>query len=174
MQLQASSKYQLTVSRMIAKYRDYRENVKNIHKGSFPQSQWINTSLYTMGSRDSLLVRVPDSWSKGCQFESWQERWKNFLLQSKLCVLTLIQCPFHPLVTTVARKSPGHTAITAGGRLHLNTHTSLSQRSQSGLTMPLSRHSVGTYQETSSHATRQGALGYSRISSLSHCGLILV
>ena len=40
--------------------------------------------------------------------------------------------------------------------------------------MSLSRHSVGTYQETSSHATRQGTLGHSRLSSLSHCGLILV
>ena len=37
--------------------------------------------------------------------------------------------------------------------------------------MPLSWHSVGTHQETSSHATRQGTLG--RLSSLSHCGLIL-
>ena len=34
--------------------------------------------------------------------------------------------------------------------------------------MPLSRHSVGAYQETSSHATRQGTLGHSRLSSLSH------
>ena len=33
-------------------------------------------------------------------------------------------------------------------------HTPFTQRSWSGLTMPLSRHSVGTYQETSSHATR--------------------
>ena len=39
--------------------------------------------------------------------------------------------------------------------------------------MSLSRHSVGTYQETSSHATRQGTLGHSLLSSLSHCGLIL-
>ena len=38
--------------------------------------------------------------------------------------------------------------------------------------MPLSRQSVGC-QETSSHATRQGTFGYSRLSSLSHCGLIL-
>ena len=29
-------------------------------------------------------------------------------------------------------------------------------RSLSGMTMPMSRHSVGTFQETSSHATRQG------------------
>ena len=39
--------------------------------------------------------------------------------------------------------------------------------------MPLSRLSVETYQETSSHTTRQGTLGHSRLSSLSHCELIL-
>ena len=49
----------------------------------------------------------------------------------------------------------------------------LTQRSLSGLTVPLSRNSVGTYQETSSHATRQRTLGHSHLSSLSHCGLIL-
>ena len=54
----------------------------------------------------SLLVRAPDSWSKGCEFESRQERRESFLLQSQLCVLTLIRCPFHPRVTAVARKRP--------------------------------------------------------------------
>ena len=39
--------------------------------------------------------------------------------------------------------------------------------------MPLSRHTVGIYQETSSHATHQGTLGHSRLSLLSHCELIL-
>ena len=39
--------------------------------------------------------------------------------------------------------------------------------------MALCGHSVGTYQEMSSHATRQAAFGHSRLSSLSHCGLIL-
>ena len=29
-----------------------------------------------------------------------------FFLQSRLCVLTLIRCPFHPRVTAVARKRP--------------------------------------------------------------------
>ena len=46
-------------------------------------------------------------------------------------------------------------------------------RSASRLTRPLSGHSVGTYPETTSHATCQGTFGYSRLSSLSHCGLIL-
>ena len=39
--------------------------------------------------------------------------------------------------------------------------------------MPLSRHSVGTCQEMSLHATRQGTLSHSRLSSLSHGELIL-
>ena len=39
--------------------------------------------------------------------------------------------------------------------------------------MLLSRHSVGTYQETNSHAAHLGMLGHSCVSSLSHCGLIL-
>ena len=39
--------------------------------------------------------------------------------------------------------------------------------------MPLSRQSVGIYQETSSHASRLGTFGHSRLSSLSRCGLIL-
>ena len=69
-------------------------------------------------------------------------------------------------------KDSSHSAKSAGGRLHLNTHTPLTERRWSGLTMSLCRHSVGTYQETSSHATRQGTLGHCRLSSLSHCGLI--
>ena len=70
-------------------------------------------------------------------------------------------------------KDPGPSAKSAGGRLHLNTHTPLTQRSRSGLTMPLSKHSVGTYPETSSQAARQGTLGHSSLSLLTHCGLIL-
>ena len=98
-------------------------------------------------TRDSLLVRAPDSWSKGCEFEFRQERRENFLRQSQLCVLTLIWCPFHPCVTAVIRKRPRSFCKSASGRLHLNMHTPLTQRSRSGLTMPLSRRSVGTYQE---------------------------
>ena len=37
----------------------------------------------------------------------------------------------------------------------------------------LCRHSVEIYQEPSLHAPRQGTLGHSRLSPLSHCGLIL-
>ena len=58
-------------------------------------------------------------------------------------------------------KDPGPSAKSIGGRLYLNTHAPLTQSSQSGLTMLLSRHNVGTYPETSLHATCQGTFGHS-------------
>ena len=39
--------------------------------------------------------------------------------------------------------------------------------------MSLSRHSVGTYLEMSSDAICRGMFGHTRLSSLSHCRLIL-
>ena len=69
-------------------------------------------------------------------------------------------------------KDHGHSAKSAGGKLHINTHTFLTHWRQSGLTMPLSGHSVGTCPEMSSHATCQGTFSHSHLSSLSHCGLI--
>ena len=78
-----------------------------------------------------------------------------------------------PPVTAVALKDHSHSAKSADGRLHLNMHTTLTQQSQSGLTMPLSRQSVETYPKTSSHETRQRALGHRHLSLLSHCGLTL-
>ena len=48
--------------------------------------------------------RQTRDWSR--EFESWQQRRENFLLQSSLCVLTLIRCLLHPRVTAVARKRP--------------------------------------------------------------------
>ena len=70
-------------------------------------------------------------------------------------------------------KDPGHFTKRAGGRLHLNTHIALTQRNRSGVTTRLSRYSVGISPKTSSHATCQGKFGHSRLTSLSHCGLIL-
>ena len=52
-----------------------------------------------------------------------------------------------PMLPQWQIKDPGHSAKSGGGTLHLNTHTPFTQQSLSGLTMPLSRHSVGIYQE---------------------------
>ena len=65
-------------------------------------------------------------------------------------------------------KDPGHSAKCVDGSLHPNMHTRLTLRSRGGLSVPLSTHSVGTFLETSSHATRQGTSSHSRLSSLSH------
>ena len=48
------------------------------------------------GGGDSSVVRVLDSWLKGCGFESLLERWENFLLQGRLSVLTLISVSVPP------------------------------------------------------------------------------
>ena len=52
---------------------------------------------------------------------------------------------FHLVLPSWHVKDHGHCAKSAGGRLHINVHTPLTQQCWSGLTM-LSRHSVGTYQ----------------------------
>ena len=62
-------------------------------------------------------------------------------------MLTLIRCPFHPRVTAVACKRSRSFCQKCRWRVTPNTHTPLTQRSRSGLTMPLSRHSAGTYPE---------------------------
>ena len=90
-----------------------------------------------------------------------------------LCADSLFGVRSNPMLPQWHVKHPGHSFKSADGRLHLNTHTPLTQRSRSGVTMSLSRHSVGTYPETSSHETCPGTFGHSRLSSLSYCGLIL-
>ena len=71
-------------------------------------------------------------------------------------------------------KDPGQFAKSADGRSGLNMCTPLTQQCRSGLTMQLSRHSVGTYQETSSNRTHQGTCSHRCLNSPSQCGLILV
>ena len=125
------------------------------------------------GAGIALLVRASDLWSKGFEFNPSRSGRRIFFSRvSFVCWLlfgvhsTLVLPQWHV-------KDPGHSAKSAVGRLHLNTHTPLTQWSRSGLTMLLSRQSVETYQETSSRWTRQGALCHSRLSSLNQCGLIL-
>ena len=96
--------------------------------------------------RGSLLVTAPDSWSKGCEFESRQKQRENFLLRVIFACWLLFDVRCTPMLPQWhVKKNPSHSARSADDWLHLNTHTSLTQRSRSGLTMPLSRHSVGTY-----------------------------
>ena len=77
----------------------------HFQSGNAPSSVHGSLMCYLL-CQDSLVVRAPDSWLKGHEFESRQEWQENFLLQSQLYVLTRFQCPFHPHVTAVAHKSP--------------------------------------------------------------------
>ena len=92
-----------------------------------------------------------------------------------LCADSYSMSDLLPVLPQWHVKARGHSAKSAGGRLHLNIHTPLTQHSWSGLTMPLSRHGVGNVvnQVMSSHATHQGILPHSCLSLLSHCGLTL-
>ena len=70
-------------------------------------------------------------------------------------------------------KDPGHFAKSAGGRWHLNTRIQPwpNEVGVGWLCCPgIVLEPIG---ETSSHATRQGTLGHSRLSSLTHCRLVL-
>ena len=78
---------------------DFSHLTSNTNEEDPSSNTWsLSKAVSWLVSLDSLLVRwrAPDSWSKGCESESRQERRENFLLQSQLCVLTLIRCPLHP------------------------------------------------------------------------------
>ena len=62
-------------------------------------------------------------------------------------------------------KDSGHSAKSAGGRLHLNTYTPLTHRSWSGLTKQ-----CGNLSENKLACNSSGTLSLSSLSSLSHSG----
>ena len=110
----------------------------------------------------------PDSWSKGCEFESRQERRENFFSRVKFVCWLLFGVRITPVLPQWHVKDPSHSAKSADGRLHIKTHTPLTQGSRSGLTIcrcpgivwePIGKRS-------SSHATCQGTLGHNRLSLL--------
>ena len=107
------------------------------------------------------------------EFESRQERHENFFSpELTLCANSyFVQCPFHPVLPQWHVKDPGHSARSAGGRLH-TIHPWPNEVGVGWLCRfpGIVREPI---RETSSHATCQRILGHSRLSSLSHYGLIL-
>ena len=77
--------------------------------------------------------------------------------KSQLCVLTLIRCPFHPRATAVTRKRPRSFCQKCRWQV-TSKHAYILDLSKS---------------EWADYAAVQGTLGHSRLSSLSHFGLIL-
>ena len=95
-----------------------------------------------IASRNSLLIERRSRDRKVASSNPGRSGGRIFF-SSQLCVLTLSVCST-PVLLQCHVKDPGHSAKSAGGRLHRNMHTPLTQQNQRGLTMPLSRHSVGT------------------------------
>ena len=115
----------------------------------FLVSQYIEIGIqfhsYKHRTRDRKVVRLNPGRGRGRIFFSRV----NFV-----CWLLILfgVCSIHMLPQWHV-KDPGHSAKSAGGRLHLNKHAPLTQESLSELTMLLSRHCVGTYLEMTLHAT---------------------
>ena len=108
-------------------------------------------------NQDNLLVTMPVSWSdlKGCKFDSWQEQQKKFSSPDiSLCRLT--GCPFHPRNNAVACKRPHSFCKKCRWQVTTN-YAYTFDLIKSEWATSLFRHTVA-----------------SRLSSLNHCGLILV
>ena len=85
---------------------------------------WCNVSLcvhFDGAGIAQWLERRTRIWTVACSNPCWNGRRIFFSTVDFLCWL-LFRYPFHPRVTAVARKNPGHPAKNAGSRLQLNTH----------------------------------------------------
>ena len=74
------------------------------------------------GGDSSVIERRTRDWKVAGSNPCWNGGRIFFSRVDFLCWL-LFRYPFHPRVTTVARKKSRHSAKSAAGRLQLNTHT---------------------------------------------------
>ena len=100
--------------------------------------------------RDSLLVKRRTRDPKVASSNPGRSGWKIFLFIVKFVCGLLFGVRFSPVLPQWHVKHPGHSTKKCRRQVSPNVHTALTQRSRSGLTMPLSRHSVRIYQETAS------------------------
>ena len=81
-------------------------------------TNWSQTLSYTCSVGEetylnSLLVRAPDSWSKGCQFESRQERREVFFPRVNFVCWLLFIVRSTPVSPQWHVKDPGHSVKSA-------------------------------------------------------------
>ena len=96
-------------------------------------------------SQDSLLAK--------CQTHDWKVLSSNpsrkgrtfFSSRVNFVCWLLFGVPFTFVLQQWHIKDPSHCTKSTGGRLHLDMYTPLTQWGWISLTMPMSRHSVGTY-----------------------------
>ena len=138
--------------------------------------KWFLTPIYyVIVSNHVGIAKLAQRWTRDQKVsDSAPGRSGESIVFSRINFLCwLIWCPFRPHVTAVAHKIPrSFFSKSAGGRLHINTHTPLTKRSRSGLTM-LSRNSVGNPWGKRIHTQLVRERSSSRLNSLSHRALIL-
>ena len=97
-------------------------------------------SLQSQAAWDSLLVKhQTHDWKVVSSNPSRSGERIFFSRVNILCWLLFGVCSI-PMLLQWHVKDPCHSTKSAGGRLRLSMRISLTQRSRSGLTMPLSRH----------------------------------
>ena len=111
--------------------------------------------VISKSSQDSLLVVCQICDRKVAILSPGRSSRRIFFSRVNFCAESY-SLSIPPMLLQWHVKDLTHSAKSADSRLHLNMHTPLTQWSQSGLNILLSRHSVGTYPEMSSHATCQG------------------
>ena len=120
------------------------------------QTHWYMSCLglhSTCGSRDNLLVVRQTHDRKVASLNPGRSCGRIFFFRVNFVCWLVFGVSGSLAWLQRHLKGPGHSAK---GRLHLIMRTPLTQRSWSGLTMPLFRHSIGTYREINSSATCQG------------------
>ena len=85
--------------------------------------------------RDSLLVRRRTRDRKVASSNPGRSGGRIFFSRVNFVCRLLFGVLSTPVLPQWHVKDPGHSARSTGGRLHLNTHTPLTQRSQSWLTV---------------------------------------
>ena len=95
------------------------------------------------GGRDGLLV---DSRPRDQKVVSLNPGRRMYFSRVNFVHWLLFSVHSTPVLWQWHIKDLSYSAKSAGGRLHLNTHTPVTQQSWSGMTMPLSRYGMGTYQ----------------------------
>ena len=90
-----------------------------------------------LGSWDNMLVMRQTLDQKVVSLNPGRSSRRIFFSRVNFVCLLLFTVHYTPLLPQWL-KNPGHSAKSAGGRLNLNMQTSVTQRSRSGLTMPLS------------------------------------
>ena len=123
--------------------------INGVRESTYWDSNWWTSNEVLMKEKCSLYYLYIGSWDSmlvECRTHDWKVssfspgRRIFFSRVNFLCLLSFGVCST-PLLPQWHVKDTCHSSKSAGGRLHLNRHTSLTQWSWSELTV-LSRHSV--------------------------------